>query len=302
MTENTSLQDRHFLRNRHVTLHEVGPRDGLQNEPSIIAAEQKIKLVDMLSATGLAHIEAASFVSPKWVPQMASSQDVMRGIARRPGISYSALTPNLRGYDMARETNCDQVAVFASASEGVSQKNINCSVAESLGRFEPIFSAAKSDNIPVRAYISCVVECPYDGKIAPDVVAKLCDTLKAKGAFQVSLGDTIGKGTPDSVSAVLKAVLQSVPAEFIAGHFHATTGRAMDNIASSLELGIRSFDSAVGGLGGCPYAPGAKGNVATEAVLAFLHQDGWATGLDSGKIAEAALFAKSLTAESSIHD
>ena len=277
-----------------VTIVEMGPRDGLQNEPAPVATADKIRLIDALSATGLTRIEATSFVSPKWVPQMADAAEVMAGIARAPGVTYAVLTPNLRGFEAALAAGADEVAVFASASEGFSQKNINCSVAESLDRFAPVMEAAAAASIPVRGYVSCVTDCPYDGPVAPADVARVAEALLAMNCFEVSLGDTIGAGAPDTVAAMLDAVLGVAPASRLAGHFHDTRGRALDNIGVCLDRGLRVFDAAVGGLGGCPYAPGASGNVATESVLAMLSSRGFDAGVDAAKLAEAARIAQSL--------
>lgn len=277
-----------------VTIFEMGPRDGLQNEKVMIAASDKIRLIDMLSECGFAKIEATSFVSPKWVPQMADAAEVMAGIARRPGVAYAALTPNLRGLEAALEAKADEIAVFASASEGFSQKNINCSIAESLERFRPVAEAARAHGLPMRAYVSCVTDCPYDGPTPRQKVAEVATALLELGAYEVSLGDTIGAATPQSVAAMLETVQRQVPAARMAGHFHDTKGRALENIAVSLEHGLRVFDSSVGGLGGCPYAPGAKGNVATEAVVAMLAEKGFTTGIDAQRLAETARFAKTL--------
>jgi hydroxymethylglutaryl-CoA lyase len=219
---------------------------------------------------------------------------VMAGITRAPGVGYAVLTPNMKGYDGARAAKADEIAVFASASEGFSRKNINASVAESLERFAPVLIAAKADGMPVRGYISCVTDCPFDGKVAPQAVAALAGALMAMGCFEISLGDTIGAATPDTTDAMLAAVLGEVPADKLAGHFHDTEGRALDNILTSLDRGVRIFDASVGGLGGCPYAPGAAGNVATEAVLALMATHGYATGVDEAKLLEAAAFAKTL--------
>ncbi|MGY4752210.1 hydroxymethylglutaryl-CoA lyase [Pannonibacter sp. Q-1] len=277
-----------------VTLFEMGPRDGLQNEKALIATADKIRLVDMLSACGFAKIEVTSFVSPKWVPQMADAADVLAGIHRRPQTAYTALTPNVKGYEAARAAGADEVAVFGSASEGFSRKNINCSIAESLERFRPLVDKALEDGIPVRGYISCVTDCPYDGPTPPENVADVAAKLLAMGCYEISLGDTIGAGTPDTIGRMLDAVLAQVPAQKLAGHYHDTKGLALANIEVSLEKGLRVFDAAVGGLGGCPYAPGAKGNVATEAVAALLADKGFETGLDREKLAEAAAFARTL--------
>jgi hydroxymethylglutaryl-CoA lyase len=266
----------------------------LQNEARLIPASVKIQLVNMLSDAGFSHIEVASFVSPKWVPQMADGADVMAGITRRAGVIYAALTPNLRGFEAALAAGADAVAVFASASEGFSQKNINCSVAESLERFAPIADAARSAGVPLRGYVSCVTDCPYDGPTPPDAVADLAAKLIGVGCHQVSLGDTIGAGTPLTVGAMLDAVLAQVPANQLAGYFHDTNGRALDNIRACLAKGIRVFDASVGGLGGCPFAPGAKGNVASEAVAAMVEGEGLTTGLDHDLLAAAARFAQGL--------
>ena len=277
-----------------VEIVEVGPRDGLQNEPRLIPAAGKIALIDRLSECGFRRIEAAAFVSPRAVPQMADAAEVLAGIRRRPGVRYGALTPNLRGFEAARAAGADEVAVFASASEGFSRKNINCSVAESLARFAPVLEAAKAAGIPVRGYVSCVTDCPWDGPVAPAAVARVTRALFEMGCFEVSLGDTIGAGTPETVARMLDAVLAEAPADMLAGHFHDTSGRALENIAVSLEAGLRVFDASVGGLGGCPYAPGAKGNADTLAVHDMLAARGLSTGLDAEKLARAAAFALSL--------
>ena len=277
-----------------VTIFEVGPRDGLQNESALIAAGKKIELVDLLSESGLARIEVTSFVSPKWVPQMADAGEVMAGIVRAPGVRYAVLTPNMRGYENARAAGADEVAIFGAASETFSQKNINCSIAESMDRFRPIARAANDDGIPVRGYVSCVVECPYEGPVAPDQVVEVCEMLLELGVYEVSLGDTIGRGTPQTVRGLLDTVCQKIPPGRLAGHFHDTNNRALENISVGLEYGLRTFDSSVAGLGGCPYAPGAKGNVATEAVLDLLHGAGYETGVDRDAIAVAARFAANL--------
>ncbi|MDT8858382.1 hydroxymethylglutaryl-CoA lyase [Paracoccaceae bacterium Fryx2] len=277
-----------------VTVFEMGPRDGLQNEPTPIRTADKIALVDLLSDCGLRRIEVTSFVSPKWVPQMADAAEVLAGIVRRPGVSYAALTPNLKGFEAALAAGVDEVAVFASASEGFSQANINCSIAESLERFAPVLAAARVAGMPVRGYVSCVTDCPFDGPVPPAAVVRVAVALRDMGCFEVALGDTIGHGTPDSIVRMLDAVLEALPAGQLAGHYHDTQGRALDNIAVSLDRGLRVFDAAVGGLGGCPYAPGAAGNVATEAVVAMLEARGHATGINRAKLARAAAFAKTL--------
>lgn len=277
-----------------VTLFEMGPRDGLQNEKTFVPTAQKIDLVDRLSACGFRKIEVTSFVSPKWVPQMADAQEVMEGIYRHPSVTYAVLTPNVKGYTAAKKVSADEVAIFGSASEGFSRKNINCSVAESIERFKPLLEKAHEDGIPVRGYVSCVTDCPYDGATPPDKVAEVAKTLFDLGCYEISLGDTIGAGTPETIGRMLDAVLTAIPADKLAGHFHDTKGRAIENIEVSLEKGLRTFDSAVGGLGGCPYAPGAKGNVATEAVLDLLTRKGFETGIDRAKLAEIADFARTL--------
>lgn len=280
-----------------VTLFEMGPRDGLQNEKRQIATADKIRLVDLLSDCGFAKIEVASFVSPKWVPQMADAAEVMAGIARKPGTRYAVLTPNLRGYEGAKASEADEVAIFGSASEGFSQKNINCSIAESLERFKPVMAAAKADGRPVRGYVSCVADCPYDGPTPPEKVAEVAKTLLEMGCYEISLGDTIGSGTPETIAPMLEAVLAEVPARKLAGHYHDTRNRALENIAVSLEKGLRTFDAAVGGLGGCPYAPGAKGNVDTRSVARLLTDRGFDTGLDLKRLDQVADFAWTLRSD-----
>ena len=275
-----------------VEIFEVGPRDGLQNEARLIPVEEKIALVDCLSSAGFRRIECASFVSPKWVPQMADSGAVLAGIVRASGVSYAALTPNMRGYEDALAAGADEVAIFGSASEGFSKANINATIAESLERFRPVAEAALADGVPLRGYVSCVVECPYDGKVDPAAVARVVAALRDMGCYEVSLGDTIGRATPEGIVAMLKAVLQEMPAERLAGHYHDTGGLACDNVEASLSLGLRVFDAAVGGLGGCPYAPGAAGNVATEAVAERITSLGYEHGLDMAVVAEAADMAQ----------
>lgn len=278
----------------YVEIFEVGPRDGLQNETREILVADKVALVDMLSSAGFKHIECASFVSPKWVPQMAGSAEVLSGITRRDGVFYTALTPNMRGFEDAVAAKADEVAIFGSASEGFSRANINVSIAESLERFRPVAEAALAQGLPVRGYVSCVVACPYDGPIAPKQVADVAKSLRDMGCYEISLGDTIGVGEPATIRAMLEAVLAEIPASALAGHYHDTNGRAVDNIEASTDLGLRVFDAAVGGLGGCPYAPGAAGNVATEAVAARLGALGFDHGLDMAQVAKAAEFAKGL--------
>ncbi len=279
-----------------VEIVEMAPRDGLQNEKVQVPTADKIALVDMLSQAGFRRIEVTSFVSPKWVPQLADASEVMEGISRVPGVSYGVLTPNIKGLERALEVRPDWVAVFAAASEGFSKANLNCSIAESLERFRPVVARATEAGIPVRGYVSCVTDCPYDGKVAPQAVAAVTRALFEMGCFEVGLGDTIGAGTPESVGAMLEAVLDVAAPDALAGHYHDTGGRALDNIEASLERGLRVFDASVGGLGGCPYAPGAKGNVATEAVLDRLTSLGFETGLDRNAVAAAGVYARGLRA------
>ena len=277
-----------------VEIFEMGPRDGLQNEKRLIPAADKIALVDLLSRAGFRRIEVTSFVSPKWVPQMADAAEVLAGITRGPGVRYAALTPNLNGYEGARAARADEVAIFASASEGFSRANLNCTVAESLDRFAPVAEAARADGIPVRGYVSVVTDCPFDGPTPPANVARVTAALRDLGCYEISLGDTIGQGRPETIDAVLAAVLEEVPASQLAGHYHDTAGRAIDNIDASLARGVRVFDAAVGGLGGCPYAPGAAGNVATEKVAAHLARRGFDTGLDMDVLRQAAAMAQGM--------
>jgi hydroxymethylglutaryl-CoA lyase len=277
-----------------VSIVEMAPRDGLQNEKVLISTQDKIQLVDMLSGCGFERIEVTSFVSPIWVPQLADAADVMAGIARRPGVRYAVLTPNMKGFEAALAAGADEVAIFASASEGFSQHNINCSIAESIERFRPVAQAARGEGIAVRGYVSCVVECPYDGAVAPESAAKVAAQLLELGCYEISLGDTIGRGTPEAVDRMLAAVLADIPADRLAGHFHDTSGRALDNIGVALDHGIRVFDASVGGLGGCPYAPGAKGNVDTLLVDSFVKSRGFVTGLDENALEAASAFARSL--------
>ncbi len=277
-----------------VTLFEVGPRDGLQNEASMIGSTDKIRLVDMLSECGLTKIEVTSFVSPKWVPQLSDAAEVMAGIRRKDQVTYSVLTPNMRGFEAAVSAKADEIAIFGSASEGFSQKNINCSIAESLGRFEPVAEAAKTIGLPMRGYVSCVTDCPYDGPTNPESVARVTSALLDMGCYEVSLGDTIGTGTPETIGKMLDTVLGITAPSRLAGHYHDTGGLALANIEVSLDKGLRVFDSSVGGLGGCPYAPGAKGNVATEAVAEALKENGFETGVDLSRLQEATRFAQSL--------
>ena len=278
-----------------ITIVEMSPRDGLQNEKRPISTANKIALVDQLSDCGFTRIEVTSFVSPKQIPQLADAKEVMLGIIRNDLLSYAVLTPNLRGFEDAIKVKSDQVAIFTSASEGFCQNNINCSIDESLARFAPVLSAARALNIPVRGYVSCVTDCPYDGPTQPSQVADVSAKLIDLGCFEVSLGDTLGVGTPESVSAMLTAVTARVSPSLLAGHFHDTNNDALDNISVSLEAGLKVFDSSAGGLGGCPYAPGAKGNVATEQVVELLHREGYETGIDVERLNSAAQFAKNLS-------
>jgi hydroxymethylglutaryl-CoA lyase len=270
---------------KQVRLVEMSPRDGLQNEAGpVIATEIKTGLIDRLAGCGLIHIESASFVSPKWVPQMGDAAEVMAGIKRKPGVRYSVLTPNLRGFENALAAGVDEVAVFGAASESFSQKNINCSIAESLERFLPVMEAAKKNNIPVRGYVSTVLGCPYEGDIAPEQVAKVAKELADMGCYEISLGDTIGVGTPLKAKRMLEAVTKHVPVERLAAHFHDTYGQALANLYAVLEEGVSVIDASVAGLGGCPYAKGASGNVATEDVLYLLNGLGISTGVDLNKL------------------
>ena len=280
-----------------VEIFEVGPRDGLQNEKRAIATADKIALVDCLSAAGFRRIEVASFVSPKWVPQMADSAEVLAGITRAPGVSYAALTPNMKGLERAVAARADEVAVFGSASEGFSRANINAGIDESLARFAPVAEAARAAGLPVRGYVSCVCECPYDGAVDPAQVARVVAGLEAMGCYEISLGDTIGRATPAQVDAMLDAVLGVIAPGRLAGHFHDTSGLALDNVEVALARGVRVFDAAVGGLGGCPYASGAAGNVATEAVHARLSGLGYDTGLDAQVLNRAADMARGMRGE-----
>ncbi|EGQ9306815.1 hydroxymethylglutaryl-CoA lyase [Vibrio parahaemolyticus] len=270
----------------NVTIVEVGPRDGLQNE-SPVSTRTKIRLIDLLSDTGLSHIEAGSFVSPKWVPQMADSKEVMQNITRRASVTYSALTPNLQGLEKALDAGANQVAIFTSSSEGFCQHNINCSITESLKRFEPLMVHADKYHVPVRGYLSCVVDCPYDGATSPTQVANISQALIELGCYEVSLGDTIGTGTPNRVKEMLESVLARIPNQRLAVHFHDTWGQALANIYQALSMGITTVDSSVAGLGGCPYAHGASGNVATEDVLYLCQGLGIETGVDLELLAKA---------------
>ncbi|HQR10010.1 MAG TPA: hydroxymethylglutaryl-CoA lyase [Casimicrobiaceae bacterium] len=275
---------------RKVRLVEVGPRDGLQNEQAIVPADVKVALVDLLTDAGFPAVEATSFVSPKWVPQMADAADVMARIRRKPGVRYPVLTPNMKGFEAALAANADEVAVFVAATESFSQKNINCTIAESLERARPIFAAAAANGVRVRGYISCVLGCPYEGDVDPRRVAKIAGALHAMGAYEVSLGDTIGTGTAGKTQALMTICTEHVPVTLLAGHFHDTYGQALTNVYASLELGVATFDCSVAGLGGCPYAKGATGNVASEDVLYLLQGLGIETGVDMTRLRVAGQF------------
>jgi hydroxymethylglutaryl-CoA lyase len=263
-----------------VSIVEVGPRDGLQNEAGPLSLEDKVALVEGLAEAGLRYIETGSFVSPRWVPQMADSEAVFAGIARSPAVTYAALTPNLKGFERAFSVDADEVAVFTAASESFSQRNTNCSIAESLGRIAPVIAAAREKDLAVRGYVSCVLGCPYDGEINPSDVARVSEALLAMGCYEVSLGDTIGVGTPGSLNRLLDELLPVIDASQLALHCHNTYGQALANLLLGVQRGITRFDSSVAGLGGCPYAKGASGNVATEDVVYMLEGMGIETGID----------------------
>jgi len=273
-----------------VRIVEMGPRDGLQNEPGSVPAEVKIELIERLADAGLPAVEAGAFVSPKWVPQMAASGEVLTAIRRRPGVSYPVLTPNMKGYEAAKAAGAEEVAVFGAASESFSQRNINCSIAESLERFQPVVESALADGIRVRGYVSCVLGCPYEGAIAPAAVADVAGRLYDMGCHEISLGDTIGVGTPLKAQRMVSAVAERVPMEQLAAHFHDTYGQAVANLFAVMQLGVAVIDSAVAGLGGCPYAKGASGNVATEDVVFMLNGLGIETGVDLERLADAGRF------------
>jgi hydroxymethylglutaryl-CoA lyase len=273
-----------------VRLVEVGPRDGLQNEKAAVPVDVKVGLIDRLTEAGFAAIEATSFVSPKWVPQMADAAEVMARIRRKAGVRYAVLTPNLKGFEAALAAKADEVAVFVAASETFSRRNINCSIAESLERARPIFSAAKAHGIRVRGYISCVLGCPYEGEVDRRKVADVAEALWREGAYEVSLGDTIGVGTAGKTQALIGVVAESVPVAFLAGHFHDTYGQALTNVYAAMEMGVATFDCSVAGLGGCPYAKGATGNVASEDVVYLLAGLGIETGVDLKKLRIAGQF------------
>jgi hydroxymethylglutaryl-CoA lyase len=269
---------------KKVRIVDVGPRDGLQNEQMQVPTQVKLELIGRLADAGLRAVEATAFVSPKWIPQMADHTEVLEGIRRKPGVSYPVLTPNLKGFEAARAAGATEVAVFGAASESFSKKNINCSIAESLERFRPVADAARQAGIQVRGYISCVLGCPYEGEIAPGKVAEVARALHDMGCYEISLGDTIGTGTPGRTKAMIEACAGKVPIERLAGHYHDTYGQALVNIYASLEMGVATFDSSVAGLGGCPYAKGASGNVATEDVVYMLNGLGIDTGIDLAKL------------------
>ncbi|MCB8890074.1 hydroxymethylglutaryl-CoA lyase [Vreelandella malpeensis] len=272
---------------QRVRLVEMAPRDGLQNEPGeVVATDIKIELIERLARAGLTHIEATSFVSPKWVPQMGDAREVMAGLQRAPNVTYSALTPNLKGLENALEARVSQVAVFAAASEAFSKKNINCSIDESLARFEPMMARAFDAKVRVRGYVSCVLGCPYEGEITPRQVARVAKALYEMGCFEVSLGDTIGVGTPLAARRMIDEVARVVPVEHLAAHFHDTYGMAIANLFAVLEQGVAVIDASTGGLGGCPYAKGASGNVAMEDVLYLLEGLGIETGVDLAAVVE----------------
>lgn len=282
------------MKTESVRLVEVGPRDGLQNEKAAVSTDDKVRLISMLGAAGLKTIEAGAFVSPKWVPQMADSGDVFDRMEKRDDVSYPVLTPNMKGLDGALAHGAKEVAIFGAASESFSRRNINCSIADSLDRFEPLCEKALAAGLRVRGYISCVLGCPYEGDIAPEAVAEIARRLYAMGCYEISLGDTIGVGTPMETRDMIAAVVDVVPVNRLAGHFHDTYGQALANIWESFGAGIRVFDASVAGLGGCPYAKGATGNVATEDVVYSLFRGGIETGVDMALLLDAAAFAESL--------
>ena len=269
-----------------VRIVEVGPRDGLQNEKAQVPTAVKLELIERLAQAGLPAVEATAFVSPKWIPQMADHTEVLERVRRKPGVAYPVLTPNLKGFEAARAAGATEVAIFGAATEAFSRKNINCSIAESLERFRPVAEAAKKTNVKVRGYISCVVGCPYEGEIAPHKVSEVAAALYDLGCYEVSLGDTIGVGTPAKTQRMIEACAKRVPVGKLAGHYHDTYGQALANIYASLQLGVATFDASVAGLGGCPYAAGASGNVATEDVVYMLNGLGIETGVDLDRLVE----------------
>ena len=267
-----------------ISIFEVGPRDGLQNIKNEIPINKKIELIDILSTTGIEKIECGSFVSAKWVPQMRGTNEIFEKIIRAAGVKYTALTPNLKGFENALHAKVDEVAVFAAASETFSQKNVNCSIDESLARFRDLFNKASEKKVPVRGYVSCIVECPYEGKISPESVLKVASQLLDMGCYEVSLGDTIGKGTPKTIEELLKVLCSEINQKKLAGHFHDTSDTAIRNVEIGLKYGLSTFDSAVGGLGGCPYAPGAKGNLNTRSLIEAFGINSFSEDLDLDKI------------------
>jgi hydroxymethylglutaryl-CoA lyase len=274
----------------HVTLVDVGPRDGLQNEAQPVPAATKVELVHRLQSAGLREIEVTSFVSPKWVPQMADNAEVMAGIARQAGVRYSVLTPNMKGFEGALAAQADEVVIFAAASEAFSQRNINCSIAESIERFRPVAEAARAHGMKVRAAVSCALGCPYQGDVSIDAVDDVVQRLQGIGAQHIGIADTIGVGTAGQVQRVMEAAMKRVPLAELSGHFHDTYGQALANIFACLQLGVHTFDTSVAGLGGCPYAKGATGNVATEDVVYLLHGLGLHTGIDLDQLVDAGAF------------
>lgn len=277
-----------------ISIFEVGPRDGLQNIKNEIPINRKIELIDILSTTGIKKIECGSFVSANWVPQMRGTDQIFQEIFRKDGVKYTALTPNLKGFENAMNVKVDEIAVFAAASETFSQKNVNCSIAESLERFEDIFKKAKQKKIPVRGYVSCIVECPYEGIVKPEKVLEVTSRLLEMGCYEVSLGDTIGKGTPKTVDALLKVICENLHAQQLAGHFHDTSDTAIKNVEIALKYGITTFDTAIGGLGGCPYAPGAKGNLSTVQLINAIGINSFIGALDLEKLLYAEKYLTSM--------
>ncbi|KRE20470.1 hydroxymethylglutaryl-CoA lyase [Bosea sp. Root483D1] len=279
-----------------VIIVEVGPRDGLQNEKVQVATQDKLALIGQLADAGLSHIEATAFVSPRWVPQMADHDAVMRGAGRRPGVTYSALVPNEKGAEAALAAGARALAVFTAASESFCRKNTNCSIAESIERFRSVMVLAERAGVPVRGYVSCALDCPYEGEVTPEAVAAVAADLLALGCNEIALSDTLGRGTPERTAAMVEAALRRAPATMLAGHFHDTSGRAIANVAAAWELGLRVFDGSVSGLGGCPYAPGAAGNLATERLVAHFETKGIATGIDRARLDAVAEWIAARTA------
>ncbi|HLT78314.1 MAG TPA: hydroxymethylglutaryl-CoA lyase [Ferrovibrio sp.] len=271
-----------------ITLWEAGPRDGLQNEPGVVPADVKIELIDRLVDCGITHVEVTSFVSPKWVPQMGDHNEVMAQLKRRPGVTYQVLTPNMKGYEAARAAGAEAIGIFAAASESFSRRNINCSVEESIERFRPVVEAAQRDGVKVRGFVSVAVGCPFEGEIAPQQTARVVKQMYDLGCHDIALGDTIGVGTPGKIRAAIEACARDVPLEVLGGHFHDTYGQALANTLAALECGVTRHDASVAGLGGCPYAPGATGNVATEDMVYMLDGLGIETGIDLKKLVQTA--------------